>query len=234
MNIIILFLLLFLFLLIWIFFTNHTHQTIKNESIFTHINISAKKNELQFFSNLLTKDECKELIDLAKTQPMTPSQVVSDKSLSEYDVSSRNSTQVWIEAKSHPILQKLSKISEELTGYPSTNQESIQIVKYTQGGKFDAHYDSCVQNETICKEMNRGAGQRRTTLLVYLNEGMTGGETEFVNLNQKIKPETGKAILFYSSDDDDKIIENSKHRGCPVLEGEKWIATIWSHPLPFR
>lgn len=223
------------FLILYLVFThlNKRKEEEKFSNLFSVMPISSKKYELQIFPNLLTKDECEQIIELAKKNNMSPSQVVTDKSTSDYNVDSRNSVQIWFNPKTHPVLQKLSKISEDLTGYPFENQEYVQIVKYDVGGKFDEHYDSCLQSEKICQQMNRGAGERRTTLLVYLNEEMEGGETEFVILNQKIKPEIGKAILFYSSDDQDKILKDSKHRGCPVLKGEKWIATIWSHALPF-
>ena len=48
-------------------------------------------------------------------------------------------------------------------------------------------------------------GARFATVLFYLNDGMVGGETEFprwVNAETfeglKVKPEAGKAVLFYS------------------------------------
>jgi prolyl 4-hydroxylase len=189
--------------------------------------------DVEVINNLLTKDECDQLIHLAKTKNMTDSHVVSDDKVNEYDSKSRKSKQCWMSAATNPVLKKLSKVSEDLTGFPFLNQELVQIVKYDQGGKFDAHYDSCVKNKKICDEMNRGAGERRSTLLVYLNDDMEGGETEFVKKNLKIKPEKGKGILFYSTDNNDNLIKDSMHRGCPVEKGEKWIATIWSHPQPF-
>jgi prolyl 4-hydroxylase len=186
------------------------------------------------YPNLLTSEECDKIIQIAKENGLSQSYIVSDDKLNSYDSSFRKSDQTWIDPSYHPILHKLSKISENLTQLPIENQEMIQIVRYEKGGKFDAHYDACVKNETICKKMNRNGGQRRTTLIVYLNDVLMGGETEFVNLNLKVKPEKGKGVLFFSTDENERILEESKHRGNEVLDGEKWIATIWSHPRKYQ
>jgi prolyl 4-hydroxylase len=185
------------------------------------------------YPNLLSSEECDEIIRLAHNNGLTESKVVTNDSLNGYDVNFRKSEQTWLSRTSHPLIEKLSKISENLTAIPQSNQEMVQIVKYEKGGKFDAHFDPCVKGEKICKEMNREAGQRRTTLLVYLNDVKKGGETEFVNIGIKIKPEKGKGILFWSTDENEKVLNESKHRGNEVVDGDKWIATVWSHHRPY-
>jgi hypothetical protein len=71
-------------------------------------------------------------------------------------------------------------------------------------------------------------------VLFYLNEGMTGGETSFPRwLNAesayplKVKPEVGKAILFYNQLPDGNYDERSQHAALPILEGEKWLTNLW-------
>lgn len=194
---------------------------------------STEKYKVHEYPNLLSAKECDEIIELAKKNGLSQSYIVSDDKLNAYDLNFRKSDQTWMSRSSHPVLEKLSKISTNLTGLPQQNQEMVQVVRYEKGGKFDAHFDPCVKSEQLCKEMNRGAGQRRTTLLVYLNDVMKGGETEFVNLGVKVRPEKGKGILFWSTDENEKVLEESKHRGNELLEGEKWIATIWSHPMMY-
>ena len=55
--------------------------------------------------------------------------------------------------------------------------------------------------------------------ILYLNEDFEGGETEFLN-GRKIKPETGKLVLFPST-------WCMVHRGCPVTEGQKYLCVGW-------
>jgi len=71
-------------------------------------------------------------------------------------------------------------------------------------------------------------GARFATLLLYLNEGMKGGETSFprwVNAETfrelKTVPEIGKAVLFYSQLPDGNLDDFSQHAALPVTEGEK-------------
>ena len=197
------------------------------------INGLVGKYKVHEYPNLLSAQECDEIMELAKKNGLTQSYIVSNDKLNAYDVSFRKSEQTWLERGLHPVLEKFSKISEDLTGLPRENQEMIQVVRYEKGGKFDAHFDPCVNGEKLCTEMNRGAGQRKTTLLLYLNDVLNGGETEFVNLGVKVKPEKGKGILFWSTDENENVLEESKHRGNELVDGEKWIATIWSHPLSY-
>lgn len=186
--------------------------------------------------NLLTPSECNQLIDAAKKQGMAESGVLNydGNNTTKIDYEHRKSKTAWLTDNHHPLCEWLAEYSQKLTGIPKENQESLQVALYEPFGKFNEHIDACTYHDKdYCDKINRFAGQRRSTLLVYLNDGFTGGETEFVNIGLKIKPETGKAILFWNVDQDENILENSKHRGNPVYDGEKWICTKWSHVLKY-
>lgn len=69
---------------------------------------------------------------------------------------------------------------------------------------------------------------RFATILFYLNDDMVGGETAFprwINAETSeallVKPEKGKAILFYNLLPDGNYDERSQHAALPVLSGEK-------------
>lgn len=188
-------------------------------------------------NNLLTKDECKDLIEFGKNKGLQESNVLSYESSTGTQVNNkyRDSKTVWLGDEEHPIAKQLSEYSEKITGIPIENQETLQIAYYQPNGKFNEHYDACAYDDKeYCERMNNHAGQRRSTLLVYLNDDYEGGETEFVDIGLKIKPETGKAILFWNTDDNENILLKSKHRGNPVLNGEKWICTKWSHARKYN
>jgi prolyl 4-hydroxylase len=76
--------------------------------------------------------------------------------------------------------------------------------------------------------MRHGQPSRFATLLLYLNdEGLEGGETSFPRwLNGKtrdilqVKPQVGKAVLFYNVLPDGNYDERSQHAAEPVLKGE--------------
>jgi prolyl 4-hydroxylase len=105
-----------------------------------------------------------------------------------------------------------------------------QVAHYTAGGKFNAHYDACNSDNAYCDKMNRHAGQRRATLLVYLNDDFDGGQTVFPHIGKTVTPKKGMGILFWNTTaETDAIIPESMHKGNPVVRGEKWICTKWSH-----
>ncbi|MEC7832868.1 MAG: 2OG-Fe(II) oxygenase [Pseudomonadota bacterium] len=62
---------------------------------------------------------------------------------------------------------------------------------------------------------------RQLVAIWYLNDvDGPGGETEFLNQNVKVKPETGKLILF-------PPFWTHEHRGVKLQKGVKYIATTW-------
>ena len=77
--------------------------------------------------------------------------------------------------------------------------------------------------------MNQNNGPRYLTFLIYLNDNFEGGETIFPNINKKIKPEKGKAVIFKNIDENENIIKQSLHGGEPVRSGQKWIINKWIH-----
>jgi len=106
--------------------------------------------------------------------------------------------------------------------------ERLQLVHYSVGQQYTPHHDFSVP------DLREGQASRFATLLLYLNEGMEGGETSFPRwLNGEtteileVKPEVGKAILFYNVLPDGNYDERSQHAAKPVIQGEKWLTNLW-------
>lgn len=230
---IILYILLVLVILFIIMFAYYISLKKKDISIIEHGDSSYKFIEIQ---GILTKEECKRIIDISKSKKMERSNVWDyDGKGNTLNEGHRKSYQVWLNDTDDELVRRLSDLSVELTGIPRDNQELLQVVRYEPGGMFNAHYDACKHEiKKYCDKMNRNSGQRRTTLLIYLTDDFEGGETEFVNIGVKVKPKAGSGILFWGTYDDGTIIEGSKHKGNEVKSGEKWICTIWSHEFPYN
>jgi prolyl 4-hydroxylase len=60
-----------------------------------------------------------------------------------------------------------------------------------------------------------------------LNDAYEGGETYFSKLDKKIKPETGKLVIWNNLLPNGKNRPSSFHCGLPVEFGTKYIAVIW-------
>ncbi|KAL6209945.1 hypothetical protein ACLB2K_020884 [Fragaria x ananassa] len=80
------------------------------------------------------------------------------------------------------------------------------------------------------------------SFLLYLSDVEGGGETMFPFENGsnmdirydykkciglKVKPRQGDGLLFYSVLPNGTIDQTSLHGSCPVIRGEKWVATKW-------
>ena len=97
--------------------------------------------------------------------------------------------------------------------YQNGYDGSYTMMRYDPGSVgYDWHNDFSYDNHPS------RPGCRTVTWLFYLNE-CGGGETEFLN-GRKIKPETGKLVLFPST-------WCMVHRGLPVHSGEKYLCVGW-------
>lgn len=175
-----------------------------------------KKNNywLYVIDNFLSDYECNNIINKANNTKFDTSSIYEDGNKLALD--NRKSLSTWID---EDIVS--SRISD-LLKMPKENQESLQIVKYNKGGYFLPHYDCSDDSESIVHD-------RIITVLIYLNDNFKGGETIFQNLDIKIKPKKGTAIIFWSKDNNNNIFEESLHSGSKILKGQKIICNKWIH-----
>lgn len=179
------------------------------------------------YPNFLTNEECDHIIEISK-QSLHQSMVYS-QSDDLYKQESRVSKQTWLRDTDDPVVNKIAERTSQIINLPATYAESLQVVKYDQGGFFIPHYDACQGTEEFCERMNGKGGPRYATFIIYLNDDFEGGETVFPRLDYSVKPERGKCVLFYSTLKDGNIIQESFHGGNPVKSGTKWICNKWYH-----
>jgi predicted 2-oxoglutarate/Fe(II)-dependent dioxygenase YbiX len=98
---------------------------------------------------------------------------------------------------------------------PKTVLAEIQIVRYHAGGRYIEHRDT----------PELGATPRALSLVCYLNNDFTGGETVFLNPNITIPIATGTVVAF------SPIL---LHRAEPIITGTKYVITAWYHVPPPR
>ncbi|KAL5217386.1 hypothetical protein ABZP36_018070 [Zizania latifolia] len=143
----------------------------------------------------------------------------------------------------------VARIEERIAAWtllPPENGESMQILRYEHGEKYEPHLDYF-----RVKEHSARGGNQMATVLMYLSNVKMGGETVFPDLEAKltqhkdetwsncaeggfaVKPVKGNAVLFFSLHLNTTVDERSLHGSCPVIEGEKWSATKWIHVRSF-
>ena len=184
---------------------------------------------LVHFNGLLSLDECAELIAIGRVSDAKPSVVVDGASDAAYETPGRCSTVVAPSADVYPIILEIRRRIELFSGISQENQEPLQILHYTRGGKYDIHYDAFSDGSPQLKN----GGNRLLTVLLYLNDVEYGGWTQFPHIMANIVPNAGSGILFRNTDAQNRQLRESLHAGLPVTDGEKWIASIWIRENPY-
>jgi hypothetical protein len=127
-------------------------------------------------------------------------------------------------------------------GVPAVNAEILQVLHYQVGEYFAPHYDFWDPGFAGHAVQLRGYGQRVATVLVYLNDDLDGGETEFLRLGLRHRGRKGDALLFRNVDAQGQPDRRTLHAGLPPTQGEKWLLSLWIRdrafppcpPPPFR
>lgn len=136
----------------------------------------------------------------------------------------RTSTTWYLHYKDVP---EFLHYGHQLTGIRIENYEEPQIVRYEFGQQFSWHYDSLPPSS---KQLLLNGGQRLATLLIYLNDVKSGGATCFKDLNLQVRPEKGKALLFFPCDQNGIPDDRTMHAGQVAMD-TKWIAQMLVAPL---
>ena len=124
-----------------------------------------------------------------------------------------------------PLISMMRSLSK-LTHKPVSHGEFLAMLRYAPGHEYKPHHDYLEQDRDDYSKIEQ-SGQRALTVLIYLNDGYEGGETNFPQLNLSYKGAAGDCLAFQNCDDAGDGIAESLHAGLPVKLGEKWLATLW-------
>ncbi len=118
-------------------------------------------------------------------------------------------------------------------GEPIGHQEPTNFLHYARSEQYLPHFDFFTQAEEagFAHEL-RTIGQRVATVLVYLNDGYEGGETDFPKLGWRFKGNAGDALIFWNLSASGEREMGSLHAGLPVTKGEKWLLSKWIRQRP--
>jgi len=199
--------------------------------------------------NFLSETEVDHILDIAGQVKLKKSMVGTEADDDKNDLKVRTSKNSWVTRETSPVIDAIyrraadlmrideslfrERSPEESPEYMGTNHqtisESLQLVHYDIAQEYTAHHDFGYSYPQRTKQPARFA-----TLLLYLNEGMQGGETSFprwVNAETfqelKVTPKIGKAVLFYSQLPDGNMDDLSQHAALPIERGEKWLINLW-------
>ncbi|MBS0456048.1 MAG: 2OG-Fe(II) oxygenase [Proteobacteria bacterium] len=111
-----------------------------------------------------------------------------------------------------------------LCGFELAQCEPLTLLHYGVGEQYRPHRDYFMPS---APQLRQPGGQRHSTVCVYLNEVVRGGQTDFPERGVSVNPQRGRAVTFANLTADGKPDPASLHAGVPVLAGEKWLSTCW-------
>lgn len=122
----------------------------------------------------------------------------------------------------------------QLTRLKFAALEPFSVLHYRPGQEFKPHFDFLDPQVPAYAAQVAEVGQRLFTMLVYLNDDFTGGETDFPRLNIRFKGRKGDALLFRNVDEAGAPDFRTLHAGLPPANGEKWLLSQWIRGAPVR
>ena len=176
------------------------------------------------FGELLSAEECAELIELARAR-LARSETVETKTGSSTVNDARTSDGMFFEPGEFPVCASLEARIAALLGWPLENGEGLQVLRYGPGAEYKPHYDYFDPAEPGTPTILKRGGQRVASIVCYLNTPEAGGATVFPDAGLDVAPVRGNAV-FFSYDRADPSTR-TLHGGAPVTAGEKWVATKW-------
>ncbi|KAM1345457.1 hypothetical protein ACFX13_035643 [Malus domestica] len=192
-----------------------------------------------YFPRFATAEQCESVIEMAKTKLRPSTLALRKGETAESTKGTRTSSGTFISASEDDsgVLDIIEEKIARATMLPRVHGEAFNVLRYEIGQKYDSHYDAF--NPT---EYGQQKSQRFASFLLYLSDVEEGGETMFPYENGaemgssydykkciglKIMPRQGDGLLFYSVFPNGTIDPTSLHGSCPVIKGEKWVATKW-------
>lgn len=173
--------------------------------------------EIVLIGGLLAPEECRHLI--ARAEPtLQPSFVVDPASGQRipHPVRTSHGTSFG-PTEEDLVINRINRRIAAASGTRYEQGEPLHMLRYAPGQEYRPHVDA----------LPGVANQRLWTMLVYLNDGYRGGETDFPELGITIGGAMGDALLFRNLDDDGRPDPLTRHAGLPVTSGTKWLATRW-------
>jgi len=191
-----------------------------------HMLFALTAPRIVLFGNLLSADECEQMIKMSRGK-LARSSVVNNET-GAYDIHPhRTSDGTYFDRGENDLIRRIEQRIADLVQYPEENGEPIQILHYKPGGEYKPHYDYFDPRQPGNEQVLTQGGQRIATLVMYLNDVETGGSTVFPEVGIDVLPRRGNAVYFAYCSETGALDSRSLHGGSPVGGGEKWIATKW-------
>lgn len=206
--------------------------TIQTADRLVRVAARAERPMLAVLENVLSADECETLIAMAKPR-LTPSTLVDPQTGMNVISGQRSSFGMFFRLAENAFIARLDRRISEVMNLPMENGEGLQILYYPTGAQSAPHFDFLVPSNAANHASLQRSGQRVSTMVTYLNNVASGGETVFPEAGWRVSPQVGNAVYFEYCNSMDQLDHASLHASSLIVEGEKWVATKWMRQRRF-
>lgn len=184
--------------------------------------------EIRVVPNFVTDNEITQLLALSDWSESTVRFVKYDEDTGKpmdvqpYKVKpGRTSSSCLLEPEQTTAIAAIEERLANLAGRGLEHLEPLNLVRYQPGQFFAAHHDG---------------GHRSTTIFLYLNDVPqdAGGETHFVKLGLKIRPQKGCAVIWNNLTRDGQRDARLVHQGLPPTGAVKYGMNCFFRVDPVR
>lgn len=182
---------------------------------------------------VLTVDECREIVDELDHALWRRSTVISaaqDGQVQSHVTAGRTSestTQFWFTDELQARLRTIEASMCRALGVDVARLEQWQALRYGYRTGFRRHHDAGLFG-------SEPAGERTTTILLYLHAPAAGGNTWFPNLHLSVAPRAGRLLAWHNLTPEGTPDPVMEHVARPVRKGRKVALTTWVRERPFR
>jgi hypothetical protein len=183
---------------------------------------------IQAFDAILTPAVC-DWITARGRERLQPAKVYDAVSSgpAAADASRRNSAADFGLADTDLVLLLARERLAAAAGLSVMTMEGPQVLHYAVGERFSQHFDFLDPGFEGHAHDLALRGQRVATVLVYLNDDLEGGETEFRMLDLRYRGGKGDALVFRNVDAKGQPDRRTLHAGLAPTSGEKWLLSQW-------
>jgi len=185
-------------------------------------------NFIGIYDNYILPEECNKAIELYEEQNKFHN-TVNRIGFEESSVLTKQDQQFFAKARNIDVWW--TALKSMILNFDMAWQHYLQNTGAAAAyGNIDFHYTTLKIQKTLPTEgyhvwhIEHGKGfenePRAFVFSVYLNDIEEGGETEFLNFSKRVKPKTGRIVIWPAG-------FPYVHRGNPPLSGEKYIVTSW-------
>lgn len=203
----------------------------KEEEYTKEWNANPDLQHVKIKDEFLTDEECSHVLALAESL-FKRSTLMDETNIEGYGRTSYSAE--FHVYPDDPVLLSIRKKAAELIQLPESHFEHFQCVSYDPNQEYQNHYDTFDESSERGSQTIAEGGQRKYTLLAYLNDDFEGGATHFPNIDVLVQPKKRRVVIFNNLDENEKVLKAAYHAGLPVTTGRKYAINIWVRTKPIR